>query len=220
MKRIVNFILKLLLRIICKIDASELEKIPDQGPLIVVANHVNFLDAPVVISHLDPRPTTGLAKKETWDNPLMAALFNIWGGIPIDRDIADFSAFRKAKEALDEGKILAVAPEGTRSHDGRMVRGKPGIALLAHKSDVPILPMAYYGHENFSENIKRLKRTPMHIRVGKPIRLRLPARPDKEILQTVTDAIMRRVAALLPEAYRGYYEEIALEDHDFVEPVG
>ena len=166
----VNSVIKLIAHTILKIDGKAIKKIPMEGPLLAVANHVNFLDAPVVIALLHPRPTTGLVKKEFWDNALHAFLFNVWGGIPIDRDIADFNAFKAAKEALREGKILAVAPEGTRSRNGRMIWGKPGIAILARQCDVPILPLAYYGHEDFYDNIKKLKRTPMHIRVGEPLR--------------------------------------------------
>jgi len=205
-KWIVNHFIKLILRFILKIDSSELEKIPLKGPLLIVANHVNFLDAPVLISYLHPRPTTGLVKKETWDNPFLAFLFNVWDGIPIDRDIADFTAFRKAKEALSAGMILAVAPEGTRTEDGQLIRGKPGIAMLAARCDVPILPLAYYGHENYKKNIKRLKRTAMTIRVGECFKTSLNGHPKNKVtLQEVTDAIMMEVAQLLPKAYWGEY---------------
>jgi 1-acyl-sn-glycerol-3-phosphate acyltransferase len=206
MKWLVNHIIKILTHILLKVDADELEKFPQQGPLLSVANHINFLDPAVIISHLHPRPTTGLAKKETWDNPFKAVLFNIWGGIPIDRDIADFKAFQLAKTALKEGKILAVAPEGTRTEDGRLVRGKPGVAILALQCEVPILPMAYWGHEHFVKNLKHLKRTPFIIRVGEPFRVNLNGRPkNKETLQAVTDEIMLEIAQLLPEEYRGVY---------------
>jgi 1-acyl-sn-glycerol-3-phosphate acyltransferase len=201
-----------------KIDDKELEKVPRQGPLVVVANHVNFLDAPVLITHLHPRPITGLVKKETWDKPLMAFLFNVWGGIPIDRDIADFTAFRKAKEALKDGKILAVAPEGTRTGDGKLIRGKPGVAMLVSQMDVPILPVAYYGHDNFKENLRKLKRTKMKIRVGEPFTIRLNGHPkNKDTMQAVTDAIMVEIAKLLPEAYRGEYEQVEEFEKGFIE---
>ena len=190
LKWLVNSAVKLIAHTILKIDGKAVKQVPMQGPILAVANHVNFLDAPVVIALLHPRPTTGLVKKETWDNPLHAFLFNVWGGIPIDREIADFSAFRAAKEALKEGKILAVAPEGTRSRSGKMMRGKPGIAILARQCDVPILPLAYYGHEDFYDNIKKLKRTPMHIRVGEPFKIKWEGKArDKETLQAVTDAM-------------------------------
>lgn len=219
-KWLVNTILKFLIHILLKVDSSELKKVPPAGPLLMVANHVNFLDAPVVISHLHPRPTTGLVKKESWDTPFMAFLFNTWGGIPIDRDIADFSAFKKAIVALKEGKILAVAPEGTRTEDGRMIEGKPGVAMLAIKADVPLRPMAYFGHENFKENIKHLKRTPFHIRVGDPFRINLNGQTkNKDLMQDLTDEMMIRIARLLPEEYRGVYAERVDEPEQFLETI-
>ncbi len=218
LKWFVNTIVKAISHILLKIDASELKKFPMEGPLISVANHVNFLDAPIIISHLHPRPTTGLVKQESWDKPLLAFLFNVWDGIPIDRDIADFTAFQKAKNALQDGKILAVAPEGTRSEDGRMIRGKPGIAILASMCDAPILPMAYYGHEDFEKNWKRLKRTPMKIRVGKPFRINLKGQAkSKELMQSVTDAIMLEIAKLLPERYHGYYADVDVDGGEYIE---
>ncbi len=220
LKWFVNTIISGIAHALLKIDARELKKIPMQGPLLAVANHVNFLDAPVVIALLHPRPTTGFVKKESWDNPLHAFLFNVWGGIPIDRDIADFSAFRKAKEALKEGKILAVAPEGTRTHDGKMIRGKPGVAILAKQCNVPIWPVAYYGHEHFSENLRKLKRSPMHIRVGEPFKINWEGKSkDRETLQAVTDAMMLAVAELLPEDYRGVYSEISVDRAAYIQPL-
>lgn len=215
---LVNTIIRFILQILLKLDDSELEKVPDCGPLIAAVNHVNFLDAPVLITHLLPRTTTGLVKKETWDSPFMAFLFNVWGGIPIDRSIADFGAFKAAKEALAEGKILAVAPEGTRSEDGRLSRGKPGIAILASQCDVPIYPIAYYGHEVFKENFKRLKRTPMKIRVGKPFRIKFEGQvKNKQFMQDVADAIMLEIAQLLPTKYHGEYEEMTVNKDNIIE---
>ncbi len=215
---VVNKILKIITHILLDIDSTELEKVPQKGPLLAVANHINFLEPAVIITHLDPRPTTGLAKKEAWDNLFHRFLFNLWGGIPLDRDTADFSAFQKAKKALKEGMILAVAPEGTRSEDGRMIRGKPGIALLVSMYDVPIMPMAFYGHEDFNENFKRLKRTPMKIRVGDLFRIDFNGqKKDKAVIQAVTDAIMLEVTKLLPDAYHGVYAQGNFEQGDYIE---
>ena len=209
---LVNAVIRFLLHILLKIDSSELAKVPEKGPMVAVANHVNFLDAPVLITHLQPRPVTGLVKKETWNNPLLAFLFNVWGGIPIDRSIADFAAFKEAKKALNEAKILAVAPEGTRSNDGCLLRGKPGITILATKMDAPILPIAYYGHEDFRANIRKLKRTRMTIKVGQPFMIKLADdRKDKQVMQAVTDAIMLEIAVLMPEKYHGVYANITVD---------
>lgn len=217
MKSLLNNLIKFLVRILLKIDDSELEKVPEEGPLISVANHVNFLDVPVIITHLHPRPTTGLVKQENWEHPFFRFLFNVWDGIPIDRDIMDFTAFKEAKKALDEKKILAVSPEGTRTEDGRLIRAKPGIALLASQVDVPILPMAYWGHENFSKNFKRLKRTPMKIKVGKQFRINFAEkRKSKELMQDIADAIMLEIAKLLPEKYHGVYSDISVDSESLI----
>lgn len=216
-KFLVNLVIRFITGILLKIDGSALKRFPKQGPLLTVVNHINFLDAPVILTRLHPRPTTGLIKKETWDNPFLAFLFNIWDGIPIDRDAADFTAFRLAKQALRENKILAFAPEGTRTEDGLLIRAKPGVGILVSQCDVPILPVAYWGHEHFSENIKRLKRTPMHIRLGKPFMINWDGHPrNKETMQAVADAIMMEIAELLPEAYRGVYPRGAFEHEGYI----
>jgi 1-acyl-sn-glycerol-3-phosphate acyltransferase len=207
-KRLVNGVIRFILHVLLKLDLSELKKIPPDGALVVAVNHVNFLDAPVMITHLQPHRTTGLIKKQTWENPVMAFLFNVWDGIPIDREIADFEAFRRAKEALKKDKILAIAPEGTRTEDGLLIQAKPGVAILALQTGVPIYPVAYYGHEDFKKNLKRLKRTEMNIRVGKPFIVDLQGQPKtKENLQSIANSIMLEIAALLPKPYRGYYSD-------------
>lgn len=208
LKWFINHLIKFVSRLVLKIEASELKKIPAKGPLLIVVNHVNSLDAPVMLSQLHPKPTTGLVKKETWDNPFLAFLFNIWEGIPIDREIADFTAFKAAQRALLEEKILAVAPEGTRTRDGHLIQAKPGVAMLAVKANVPILPVVYYGHEVFLNNIKHLRRTPMKIRVGELFHIQLNGHPkDKSLMQAVADEMMIEIAKLLPEEYRGFYAD-------------
>lgn len=201
----VNGAARRLSRMACRVDDAELSRVPACGPLLLVCNHVNFLEVPLVMSHLQPRPVTGFAKAETWDSPVMGLLFNIWGAIPLRRGEADVAAIRRVLEALDQGMIVAVAPEGTRSGDGCLRRAKPGIGLLAAHSSAPILPVAYFGHEHIWSNVKRLRRTEFHIRVGRPLRPRPNGRWTAEKRQALADEVMRHIAALLPEEYRGAY---------------
>jgi 1-acyl-sn-glycerol-3-phosphate acyltransferase len=218
LKSVINSIVKIFAILFLKLDASELNKVPQEGPLIAIGNHINFLEPPIMIAHLHPRKTTGLVKKENWDNPLFALLFNIWGGIPIDRDIADFTAFQDAKKALKEGKILAVAPEGTRTHDGELIQGKPGVAMLALQTNVPLQSVAFFGHEGFWHNLKRFKRTPLNIRVGKRFRINLEGqRKSKEVLQSIADEMMLELAKLLPPKYWGFYADWDKSDPQFIE---
>jgi 1-acyl-sn-glycerol-3-phosphate acyltransferase len=214
----VNTSIKGLTRILCDVEDSQLTKIPNEGPLIIACNHINFMEVPLMYTHLQPRPLTGFAKAETWDNPFMGMLFDLWGAIPIERGEADTVAFRKGFQALDEGKILVITPEGTRSESGRLGRGLPGIVVMARHKNTPILPMVYYGSEKFKENIKGLKRTDFTIRVGKLFRLNYPAsKLDQELRRKMVDEIMYQLAFLLPEEYRGYYADFSKFSTEFID---
>jgi 1-acyl-sn-glycerol-3-phosphate acyltransferase len=206
---IVNNTIKNITRILCRVDDAELDSIPVCGPLILVVNHINFIEVPLVYTHLHPRPVTGYAKAETWDNMLLRPLFNFWKAIPIKRGEADINAIRLGLQALAERKIIAIAPEGTRSGDGRLNKGFPGVVLLATLSQAPILPIAYYGGESFYNNISRFRRTNFHIRVGKPFFIKQEiSLKNRYVRQQIADEIMYQVAMLLPEEYRGYYASI------------
>jgi 1-acyl-sn-glycerol-3-phosphate acyltransferase len=208
--RVVNFVIKYFFRTLLKIDDDALAAIPAKGPYILAANHINAIEVPVMVTHLLPRPVTGLAKVESWSNPFFNFLFNLWDMIPIERGTADFSAFNQALQALKQNKIVVIAPEGTRSKDGKLLQGKPGVVPLAVKGGVPIYPLAFFGTEIFWHNIKRLRRTAFHIRVGRPFKVVTGgAALDRDTRQEITDNIMYRIAELLPPEYRGYYADLS-----------
>lgn len=196
-----------LLHVLCRIDAAALAKVPARGPLLIVANHINFLEVPLLYTHLLPRPITGFAKAETWNTWAGRTLMNLWNIIPLQRGEADLLALRRGLAALEAGMLLGVTPEGTRSGNGILRRAHPGIAWLALQSRAPILPLAYYGGEAFWRNLRRLRRTDFHIVVGEPLVLRSYERVDRHMRQVIADAIMAEVARLLPPAYRGVYAD-------------
>jgi 1-acyl-sn-glycerol-3-phosphate acyltransferase len=206
---LVNTTLRGMTNVICRVDDTQLARVPQHGPLIVVANHINFLDAPVLFSRIHPRRVTGFVKAETWQNPTLGLLFDVWKTIPLERGEADVGAFREGLAALQDGAILAVAPEGTRSGHGRLQHGRPGVVVLALHSGAPILPLVYYGAERFHDNVRRLRRTDFRIVVGQPFYL--DARGIK-VTQLVRHAMinemMYQIAALLPPDYRGVYADI------------
>ena len=212
---IINPPLKAILSTFLNVDASEVARIPMQGPMILATNHINFLDAPVGFSHLHPRPLTAFAKVETWDNPLLKVLFDAWQAIPIKRGEVDFEAFRQAEEALKQKKLIIVAPEGTRSKHGRLNKGYPGIVLLAIRTGVPILPVAFFGNENVK--IKLAKRTPMTIKVGKPFMIDTKGQAlSKEVRNQITDEIMYEIARLMPEQNRGVYSDFSKNNQEYL----
>jgi 1-acyl-sn-glycerol-3-phosphate acyltransferase len=206
---VVTSTIKGLTTLLCRVDDAHLARVPDKGPLIIVANHVNFLEIPVVYTRLQPRPLTAFAKAETWHNPVLRPLADLWRGIPLHRGKADTAAIRQALQALAAGYILGVTPEGTRSGHGRLQRGSPGIALLALRSGAPLLPLVTWGAELFWSNLTRLRRTDFYTRVGQPFYL--DAGGDKvtrQVRQQMTEEIMYQLALLLPAAYRGVYSDL------------
>ncbi|MCX6053573.1 MAG: lysophospholipid acyltransferase family protein [Chloroflexi bacterium] len=205
---ILNPSIKVILSTFLHVDDRDVARIPMQGPLILVTNHINSLDAPVGFSHLHPRSVTAFVKIETWKNPLLKFLFNTWQAIPITRGEVDFGAFRLAETALQNKKIVIVAPEGTRSYHGRLNSGYPGVVLLALRSGAPILPVVFYGNENFKKNFQLTKRTEMVIKVGEPFTINTRGEPlDREIRTQITDEIMYEIAKILPEKNRGIYAD-------------
>ncbi len=194
--------------ILCRIDKRDFPKVPKRGPLILVTNHIGSLEVPLLFVHLQPRRMIGLAKIETWNSKFMGWLFDLWDAIPVRRGEADLDAIRACLDALKAGDILAIAPEGTRSYHGRLLRGQPGIALIALRTGAPILPMAHWGGEDFGANLKKLKRTDFHVRVGEPFYLDPKGeKVNGEMRQAMADEIMCQIAALMPEEYRGEYTD-------------
>lgn len=209
---LVTLPVKAILSALCRVEAGELGKIPRRGPLIIVVNHVNFLEVPLIYSWLYPRDSVGMAKQETWDNPALAFLAFCWDAIPLNRQTTDLSAMRKAFTALDKGRILILAPEGTRSGHGRLQQGHPGMVQIALKSGAPILPMAHTGGESFWSNLKNRRRTPFSFRVGQAFHLVPPRDADgqdlpvsREVRRSMTEEIMNRISILLPPEQRGTY---------------
>lgn len=214
---IVNNTIKGLTRLFCRIDDAQFERIPTSGPLILVANHINFLEVPLMYTHLQPRPIAGFSKIENWENPFLKYIFNLWGAIPLQRGEADIDALKQALAALAAGKILAIAPEGTRSGNGLLQRGRPGVVPLALRSGAPLLPIVYYGGENFRRNVVRMRRTDFHISVGQPFYVKTNGvKVSRQVRQQIVDEIMYQIAALLPQAYRGCYSNLGAASETFL----
>jgi 1-acyl-sn-glycerol-3-phosphate acyltransferase len=196
--------------VLCRIEKDELEKIPADGPMILAMNHIGSIEVPLLRAQVRPRRVISLAKIETWDSKLMGWLFDLWESIPIRRGEVDLGALQGCLDCLSAGDFLGVAPEGTRSYDGKLLSGRPGIVLIGLHSGAPIVPVVHWGVEDFPKNIKHLKRTDFHIRVGKPfILVTNGERINSKLRQEMADEIMYQMAILMPENYRGKYAHSA-----------
>jgi 1-acyl-sn-glycerol-3-phosphate acyltransferase len=227
---VVSWALRSILGILCKLDAREYRKALEElekgtgnalaysGPVILAINHINFLEVPKLASYGYPRRVTGLAKEETWKNPFMAFLFNTYKAIPLDRDGSYNETFRQVREVMDQGIFVIVAPEGSRSRNGVLQKGKGGIIQLSLATGAPVLPVVHFGGQKVWENMKHFKRTPFFIRVGRPFRFKCDdGRPGKTVRAQMTSEMMGQLAALLPEDLRGEYAEQALRKCEYLE---
>jgi len=187
--------------------------LPRDGPLILAANHASNFDAVVLGSWLTPRlgrRIHWLGKKELFDWPIVGWAAANGGVHPVDRGAADVDAFRLAKRILDEGHVLFVFPEGTRSRDGTLHQAHDGVAALALRTGAPIVPLGIAGSNRVWPRGQKIPHPGGHVvvRVGPPFRLAdvLPPDLDRRASKGLaTKVIMERIAALLPPSQRGAY---------------
>jgi 1-acyl-sn-glycerol-3-phosphate acyltransferase len=208
-QRMIIRFFKILTGVICRIHDESLAKVPYQGPLIIVTNHINILEVPLVYVVLQPRPIGGFSAAKRWKVWWSRWLLNVAGAIPLHRGEADINAMRRGLEWLDNGNILVIAPEGTRSYDGRLQRGHPGVVMLAMRTGAPLLPLVFFGHEYFEENLKHLRKTDIYFEIGEKFYLDLKEQKvTRRIRQEITDEIMYKLATLLPPENRGVYSDL------------
>lgn len=214
---LITFLLRVYFRLTLRMDAQGLEKIPTQGPLIVVSNHTGQIEVPVLATLLQPRKITGWGKAEAFDNWFLRWVFSAWEIIPVRRGEADMAALKRALRLLEEGRFFGIAPEGTRNKTGVLRRALPGTVILALRSGAPLMPIVHWGGENFLKNLRQFKRTDFHLRVGKPFRVKVEGKVTGEMRQEIVDEMMYRVAELLPEEYRGAYAELEKSTGKYLE---
>jgi 1-acyl-sn-glycerol-3-phosphate acyltransferase len=202
--RILRFIAAILSRLIFRHECIGLENFPDDPPYLLVSNHLSAFDSPLVMS-VCPHTIRAFAASKHKRNPLFGPLLALAGAVWVRRGEVDRQALREALELFKRGEALGVAPEGTRARGTIALReGKTGAAYLAARADVPIVPVGLAGTENVAHNLPRLRRTPARVVIGEPFRLP-GGRARGQTLHEYTDLIMRRIAELLPEEYRGMY---------------
>lgn len=199
-------ILKSLLFGLTKTDYQNTHHIPPEGPLIVATNHLSRLDIVVLMGNPIRPEITALVAKKYQNHWLLSWILNTSGIIYIDRDNADFGAFREARKVIQSGTALGIAPEGTRSHDQQLAEGKEGAAMLAMQLQVPIVPVGIHGTESVYQTLAKLRKPVITARFGESFQLPAFTRDNRaDQLKNATDEIMCRIAVLLPEKYRGFY---------------
>lgn len=207
-----------LLRLVFRPRIEGLDHVPATGPAIIAGNHLSFSDHFLMPAILKRR-ITFLAKAEYFTGPgvkgrLTAFFFRSAGQIPVDRSgkEAGQAAIREGLGVLDKGELLGIYPEGTRSHDGRLYKGKVGVAVMALRAGVPVIPCAMIGTFEAQPPGRTLPRVrPVTIRFGKPLDFSRFAGMEhqKAVLRAVTDEIMYAILTLSEQEYVDQYAAVA-----------
>lgn len=181
------------------------ENVPPEGPLLIIANHLNLVDPPLVSVSIN-RKTMFMAKEELFRHKFFSYFIRGFGAFPVRRNQADREALRQSLKVLADGSALVIFPESTRSATGQMQPAFAGSALIALRSGAPILPIGIIGTEKLKGKLWPFRRHRVTVNIGKPFHL--PADGNKTNsaeLARLTDYIMKRIADLLPVTYHGHY---------------
>jgi 1-acyl-sn-glycerol-3-phosphate acyltransferase len=179
------------------------ENLPKSGPYIVVSNHINWKDPPLISIALE-LSVRYMAKIQAFGYPLLGYIVRATGAFPVRRGEGDRRALVTALKVLQAGQILGFFPEGHRSESGALLRGKPGVGFIASRvPDVSLVPIGMRGTKQ--PLLRLIFGGEAVLRVGRPFRLAELSDEERRDEQALTDAVMRRIASLLPDEMRGAY---------------
>lgn len=204
-QRAVRSAVSVAMRALTRMRVEGLENLPRSGGCLLAINHLSLADGPVVFTLL-PRRAIMFASVHLRDSAFMHWILSDMGdAIYVRRGEGDTDALASGLAVLRAGGMLALGPEGTRSPQG-LSRGQTGVAYLATQAGVPVVPLAAWGQEKMPTHLRSMRRAPITVRIGAPIRFTDNA-PDAARLREYTDQVMMSIAAMLPVEYQGVYVE-------------
>ena len=199
--------MRLMFRVLLRCRIEGIDNVPPRGRLIVIMNHINFLD-PILVTVAFPRDIAIMSKIENLQMPVLGKVVEWYGSFPVRRGELDVGAVKMSMGVLENECALLLAPEGTRSKDAGLQPAFDGMALVATRTNSPVLPVAISGVESFSSRVRQLRRTSVTLAFGEPFAfVHENRRVNRAELREMTSEAMRRISALLPESYRGLYPD-------------
>ena len=200
-----RFLTRMLLLLLTRWRVKGRENIPEQGPLLIVANHINLADPPILGVSIR-RKVMFMAKEELFRSRFSSYFIRSFGAFPVHRGQLDRGALRQAEQLLARGWALVMFPEGRRSNNAQLQSAFSGSALIALRSGVPILPVGITGTENVKGVAWLFRRPQVTVNIGYPFSLpAVNGKLTRVELAQFTNSIMERIAELLPPEYRENY---------------
>ena len=207
-----RFAAHFVLPLIAKLRPEGVENVPSSGPVMLAPNHLAWADIPLVAYPMKRR-VHYMAKIELFEKRFLGGYITRLGAFPVRRGEGDRESLRVAERLLSEGNLVAVFPEGHRSDNHALIQALPGVALIAMRAGAPVVPVAIWGSEDCFHGKYGPWAPTVHVRYGEPMTLGEPGKKRTgDDLKRATDEIMLRIAAMLPEQYRGVYAHGAPSD--------
>lgn len=210
---ILKIVFRLIFRLLGRVIITGKENIPIGKPYVVAMNHVSIYDPPLAGAFW-PEQLEIIGASDVFEKPGQGQILTAYGVIPVHRGDYDRVLFTKIISVIRAGYPLLIAPEGGRSHVPGLKPAMPGISYIIEQTHVPIVPVGIVGTtEDFWQRARRGERPPLALHIGKPILLpEITAKGTEkhELRQQNADLVMRYLAGLLPEEYRGVYRGSAI----------
>ena len=198
---LIRFGTRVLMGTVARVTVEGAEHLARPGGYILASNHLSAWDPPFILSITPPRPKLTVLAAAKWQKVApLRLIFDAMDAIYLRQGDADRAALKAALALLKAGGTIGMSPEGTRSRTGALIRARSGVAWLALRTNTPVLPVAIWGMEKINRELGRLRRAEVHARVGPAITFD----PDLTA-EAATEQLMRAIAAMLPEEYRGVY---------------
>jgi 1-acyl-sn-glycerol-3-phosphate acyltransferase len=221
-RRIVRAILLAILYPLFRLKLEHLDRVPPEGPVLVISNHIHNAD-PLVVNAAFPRPIHFMAKKEAFHVPLLPVFMRLAGAFPVDRGNADRGAIKVAVETLAAGIPVGIYPEGTRSVTRSLAKAHSGAGLIALMSGVPVMPIVVTGTERLPFNGAKGRlasgapaQNPghkgVHVLFGELFTIPRTIDGRRVGSEQATEIMMIEIARLLPPDYRGIYADLLAQE--------
>lgn len=202
-----------------KVTISGAQNIPDDGPAILMMNHISALDPGLFMGAVTNRFVIPMTKIENTHSAIGAFVVWWWGSYTINRGEIDRKALTNSIQLARSGQLILIAPEGTRQKNG-LARPKDGLAYVATKADAVVIPAAVSGAIGWKEKWMKLQRPDIHLSFGRPFKFRTEGRtriPRDELSAMTDEAMYQLAAAIHDENLRGEYRDLSKATAKFID---